>query len=230
MSTPETNIFWPSESSTSSANRVGRVAGWGAIAMFFVWIGFTGLAFVWNLEQRSLLHRAQQHPFSVGLDDIRDAQARADFLNHALPVLFVITAAIFITWLYLEYRQLDRSYASTRFRPGWAIGAWFVPFLNLVRPFQVVEDVWKSTGGRRSGSRALPACWWGSYLLSGFLAVSANGAEDDATTLHDALNANSLYLARAGSLLVAAVLALLIVRSVLHHPFGDVPKGAESNL
>jgi hypothetical protein len=66
--------------------------------------------------------------------------------------------------------------------------------------------------------------------LTGFLALRANSAEDDATTLRDALNVNSLYLARAGSLLVAAVLALLIVRAVLHHPVDERPTGAESEL
>src|SRR5215831_12432517 len=148
MSIHESNIFWATEAHTSSGNRVGRVgrlAGWATIAMFFVWIGFTGLAFVWNLEQRALFHRAQQHPFSVTLDDVHRQRVRADFLTHAIAVLFVITAVVFITWLYSEYRQLDRSNAPARFAPGWAIGGWFVPFLNLVRPLQVVEDVWKST-------------------------------------------------------------------------------------
>jgi hypothetical protein len=230
MSTPESQIFWPDTRATSSASRVGRGAGWGAVAMFFVWIGFAGLALVWNLEQRALFHRAQHHPFSVSLDDVRDSQARADFLNHALPVLVVVTAAFFITWLYVQYRRLHSSSAHARLAPGWAIGGWFVPIVNLVLPYLVVADVWKATGGRRSGGRALVACWWASYLLSGVLALSANGAEDDATTLHDALHVNSLYLARAGSLLVAAVLALVIVRGVLRHPVGErwTSSGAES--
>jgi len=30
----------------------------------------------------------------------------------------------------------------SRFTPGWAVGYWFVPFVNLVRPYQIVADLW----------------------------------------------------------------------------------------
>jgi hypothetical protein len=64
--------------------------------------------------------------------------------------------------------------------------------------------------------------------VSAFVGRAANGPEDDAKTLHEALDTNALYLARAVSLFVAAVLALLIVRGVLNHPVAELPAGAES--
>ncbi len=38
-----------------------------------------------------------------------------------------------------------------RFGKGWAIGAWFVPILNLFRPKQIANDIW------RGSDSALPA-------------------------------------------------------------------------
>ena len=227
MSTPATpnTSFWTDQPKTGE-DGLRRVAGWASIAMFLVWIGFSGLAFVWNLDQRSLLRRAQWNPLSVSLDEIRDSDARADFLNTTLLVLMAVTAACFITWLYLEYRRVQRANEPTRFVAGWAIGAWFVPFLNWFRPYQVMEDVWKATAGRAK-SRALVGAWWGCYLGS-LLVLFAAGSGEDAQTLEDALNQNSFYIARAVLVLVAAVLALLMVRAVLRSPAGEVPTGSES--
>jgi Domain of unknown function (DUF4328) len=223
MSTPATpnTPLWTDQAKTGE-DGLRRVACWASIAMFLVWIGFSGLAFVWNLDQRSLLHRAQTRPFSVSLDEVRDADARVDFLNKTQLVLLVVTAACFITWLYLEYRRVQRANEPTRFEAGWAIGAWFVPFLNWFRPYQVMADVWNATAGRRAKSRALVGAWWGCYIGSLLILVAADSGEDT-PTLEDALHENALYIARAVLVLVAAVLALLMVCAVLRSPAGDVP-------
>ena len=48
----------------------------------------------------------------------------------------------FIGWLHAGAKQVQRVTPNLlRYAPGWAIGAWFVPFLNLVRPVQIVNDV-----------------------------------------------------------------------------------------
>jgi hypothetical protein len=184
------------------------------MAMFLVWIGFSALAFVWNLDQRSLLTRAREHPFSVSIGEVRDAESRADFVNHTALALVVITAAFFITWLYLEYRMAQRTSTRARFEAGWAIGAWFVPIVNWFRPYQVMEDVWSATAGRER-SRALVASWWGFSVGSVAVALAA-GSGGDARTINEALTENGFYVARAVLTLLAAVFAMLMVRAVLH--------------
>ena len=60
---------------------------------------------------------------------------------------------------------------------GWAIGAWFVPFLNLVRPIQIVNDIWRGSQpylDDRFGWRGRPvprvfAFWWAAWLIAGAL-------------------------------------------------------------
>lgn len=57
----------------------------------------------------------------------------------------------------------------------WAITGWFVPFLNLVRPFHMVVQIWQTS--RTSDADVdkaaaheppLVRLWWGLWLLSGF--------------------------------------------------------------
>jgi hypothetical protein len=46
-----------------------------------------------------------------------------------------ITAILFLVWFYRAYRNLVRSgIQDLRYAPGWAVGSWFIPFFNFVRP------------------------------------------------------------------------------------------------
>jgi hypothetical protein len=74
-----------------------------------------------------------------------------------------------------------------RFSPGWGVGAWFVPFLNLVRPKQIVDDLW-----RASDPQAAPSTWrnrpvsgivhgWWALLLTGFFADPGDAETIDRT-------------------------------------------------
>jgi hypothetical protein len=62
-----------------------------------------------------------------------------------------------------------------KYSPAWAVGGFFVPFLNLVRPFQVMKEVWRgsdpepATGVRRAAP--LLGLWWGSYLVMNFASM-----------------------------------------------------------
>jgi hypothetical protein len=61
-----------------------------------------------------------------------------------------------------------------RFTPGWAVGWWFVPFANLVKPFQTVRELWKASDPGAPdwwGSETLPVIgwWWGGYVVFNIL-------------------------------------------------------------
>jgi hypothetical protein len=51
-----------------------------------------------------------------------------------------------------------------RFGEGWALGGWFVPFLNLVRPKQIVDDIWRASDPVRRPEEA-----WDQRPLSNLL-------------------------------------------------------------
>lgn len=82
---------------------------------------------------------------------------------------------VFCVWLYRVARNLPALRATElEFRPGWAVGWWFIPFANLVQPFRVMMEIWRasdpSTGATDRASRArLPVAallplWWGLWL------------------------------------------------------------------
>ncbi len=95
---------------------------------------------------------------------------------HAL--LLLLSAVVFIGWFFQAYKNLRRlGLQNLRHGNGWAIGAWLVPILSLVRPKQMTNDIWRgsergaevSNGWRLVPVPSLLHWWWGLFLLQGFL-------------------------------------------------------------
>jgi Domain of unknown function (DUF4328)/Uncharacterised protein family UPF0547/Protein of unknown function (DUF2510) len=144
-------------------------------------------------------------------------------------IVGAITAILFLVWFYRAYRNLVRAgIHDLRFGPGWALGGWFIPFFNWVRPKQIANDIWKASasagtvGIERRYELELPALinwWWGLWILGGLLAVGGNQAITKANAdvifsrsdLHHEMT--GVWVTQAGVAvgIVAAVLALLLV-------------------
>ncbi len=121
---------------------------------------------------------------------------------------------LFIRWLHLAYRNVDSiSPSYRRFDTGWAIGSWFVPFLNLVRPMQIVTDVWHS--GKPIGMR--PPAWialgwlglWGMWIYNRI----ADGDPAAGSPAEMEKGTNQVIVSFAMHA-VLAVLAICVVRSL----------------
>ena len=108
------------------------------------------------------------------------------FLLSVNVVLVVCGYVFLIRWLRRAYYNL---HLLPGIRPeypeGWAAGAWFVPFINLVRPFTIMREVWNDTQRAAFGQVAVPATllgwWWAAHLLQGFVATGAarlNGSNE----------------------------------------------------
>lgn len=91
-------------------------------------------------------------------------------------LLFLVTAIVWLAWFSRAYRNLPALGArNLRFKPGWAIGAWFVPFLNLVRPKAITDDIWRASDPQappvqdglkgRKVSLVLHL-WWALFVIS----------------------------------------------------------------
>ena len=192
------------------------------------WIPFGVLTIVFGFMQRSLLHRVVSDPAGVRLAEIIADQDRADATNGIFIVLLIATGAAFLVWFSRAYRNLDAFDLPRRYGTGWAIGGWFVPFLNLARPKQVADDIWASVTvakygdpGARGGSFLL-AAWWGAWIAAGVSGFFARSNSEDAT-IDEALTSNGVFVARSALFVVAAILAVFVVRSITR---AQTPTGA----
>jgi hypothetical protein len=65
----------------------------------------------------------------------------------AITLIFTVAFVVsFLAWFYRAYANLQTriDYPLER-TPGWAIGAWFVPIVNLFRPYQMMSEMYEET-------------------------------------------------------------------------------------
>lgn len=136
---------------------------------------------------------------------------------------FVVVIVMFLRWFKRAYANLRAlGVPELRYRRGWAIWGWFFPFLNLYRPKQLANDIWRGSDPTAPAEheanwdrRPVPALfqwWWAVYLGLGVLyqvafRISASG--DDASTQQTAAAAGMLA---DGVSAVGGILALLVIR------------------
>jgi hypothetical protein len=149
-------------------------------------------------------------------EEVSDSQLDADDSRMALAgllqlVAYIAGAIVFIRWLHRAYRNVDViARPERRYGHGWAIGAWFVPFLNLWRPKQIVNDVWRA-GGSEPG--ALLWFWWAVFLISGWVGNIALRSYLHDDTPEELRTGTVAYLISDALDIAGAILALLVVRA-----------------
>jgi hypothetical protein len=129
--------------------------------------------------------------------------------------MFIAAAVVFIRWMYGAYQNVDVvARAERRYAHGWAIGSWFVPILNLFRPKQIINDIWRAGG--RDTDDAQPGWlligWWLLFLLSSWIVNFAARSYINAETAEEIKTGTILYLVSDAMSVVCAILAIVIVR------------------
>ena len=151
---------------------------------------------------------------------------RAEELTRAADLVrfavFLAAAIAFLAWFSRAYRNLGRlGVAGLRYTPGWALGAWFVPILNLFRPKQVANDIWRATDPRQHdtgwhGRDVSPwlQWWWALWVAGGIFGNQAAFAQIEAKTVSAQLRASSFAIVADVLFALSAALAIAVVSAV----------------
>lgn len=87
----------------------------------------------------------------------------------------IVAIITFIQWFRRAYYNLHLKVKHLSFSEGWAAGCWFVPIINLFRPFQIMKELFVETDlflfKRNTEIRAKLATpiigwWWALWILS----------------------------------------------------------------
>ena len=84
--------------------------------------------------------------------------------------LGIVTGITFLKWIYRAYKNIQGFGAEgLRFSPGWAVGYYFIPILCLIRPVQVMGEIWRASDDPRNWSQRpgswVVSSWWTLFLL-----------------------------------------------------------------
>ena len=160
----------------------------------------------------------------LSFDEVEAADNREAGAALFQSVAYLGAIIAFLVWFRRAYRNLGPLGAGTpRFAYGWAVGAWFVPILNLWRPKQIANDIWRASdpdlppGDHDWGGRPVPALlhwWWAFFLLSDVVGNISVRLFLRSETLSEQITASQLSIATDAVSIVAAVLAILVVRAI----------------
>lgn len=178
----------------------------------FMLLGFN--AFMALGSAISLIHllRPLDRTAPDSYDPAATAQTIAPYTDIFLisGVLGLLTALLFLAWLWRAYAQATGPRAHSR---AWVIGGWLLPFGNLWIPPKVVHEIWVGSGRFRMAERhrigLVVTAWWISLLGSiGLIELfSSQGVE----SLASARFALHLGIGAAALLSLAATFAMGIV-------------------
>ncbi len=115
---------------------------------------------------------------AVSANDMRhDSIRMAEFSVWALSGIFILM------WIYKAHKNAIEYGLNKEFTAGWAVGSFFVPIINLFRPFQAMVELytcsespsnWKSSSSSNfsesmASSPKLIRLWWALWMASFFL-------------------------------------------------------------
>lgn len=82
-------------------------------------------------------------------DQIHELMLSLATIESIASIIVVATAISMLTffiWLFKSYKNaVFLSKTQAQFSPYWAVGWFFIPLLNLYKPYQVIQDLWKRT-------------------------------------------------------------------------------------
>ena len=135
-------------------------------------------------------------------------------------IIYLTTVVFFLMWLYRAYENLR---VFSRGRPldsssGWAVGSFFIPFVNLVVPYRAVREVWQKSGLLEDAMFSEPSppasfpIWWTFWLLSSFVSnISMRLTFNESVSPS---NATIVSIIASALTIIAAVFAYLVVDAI----------------
>ena len=133
---------------------------------------------------------------------------RVIILGGIYLVVFIISAITFLMWFAKAYSNLHKKVNNLAYSKGWAVGSWFVPILNIYRPYKIMKEIYVETkklfeqrgiSEKFNYSMSYLVWWWVLWLISKVFGLLASKMPADTI---DNLITNT----------VANIIFLLIIR------------------
>lgn len=189
--------------------------------MLWVMVALDLLALALDAYERSVLRQLADRSF-VSVEAVQDAAELSDRLQGVMGVsqLLVLVVAYVLggCWIVRVARNARALGAQgMAVSPGWAVGWYFIPFANLIKPFRAMDEIWRASASparwQQLASPTLLRVWWGCWLVVAFMGNASMRLTLRAKELDELLQANTVGIAsEIADITLCLVFAAVIVR------------------
>lgn len=134
---------------------------------------------IWGFTIFAVAESLAEIAEATGAVDVETSSSLAVMLLMMLAYLGVlgvyIASVVFIAmWIHRGHSNLQAAnIGGLSYSPGWAVGWYFIPFANLVKPFGAMRELWNASFGSddsyTADSPSEIKLWWGCFIVGNIL-------------------------------------------------------------
>jgi hypothetical protein len=166
--------------STEEVYRSARTIMHISVVLLTWSIGVSAVSVLLDLSDLELIGRIERGQF-VSMTDANASDSRRQILNLVDVGIFGLAGIPFIIWFHRMFANVQALGGDLRFGKGWAIGGWFFPVVNLWKPKQVMNDIWRGSdpaAPKDQGDAYLRervplviTLWWAGWLAMSYIGL-----------------------------------------------------------
>ena len=190
-----------------------------AFALIWIVLACELLAIVSSVMQYNMLQGISKG-IDIDMDAINANDMREAIIAILYLVVYVISGVTFIMWFRRAYYNLHQKVRNLEFEEGWAAGSWFVPIMNLGRPYKIMKELYEETKNfllskNESISNELNinilGAWWTLWILNNVLGRIIYRFSKGAESIPELITFSLLDIVNG---IVGVILALVTVRVI----------------
>jgi hypothetical protein len=148
-----------------------------AITLIWIVMSLDIIAFISNYFQFDLLQTVANGGTVTSAEAVFN-DIRQQIVGVVYSITYLVSGIVFIQWFRRAYFNLHLRSSHLLYTDGWAAGSWFVPFLNLFRPFQIMKELYVETAriftkkglSEEVSSTKFLGWWWALWLINNTVA------------------------------------------------------------
>lgn len=190
-----------------------------AITMLWIMLIMEIVSMISSGFQYDLL-QVVQNGGDYSFEQIEANDLREQIIAILYLVLYVISIITFIQWFRRAYFNLHTRVNHLNHAEGWAAGCWFVPFINLYRPYQIMTELFQETKilltkktirFNQDFSTKAVGWWWTIWIINNFFGQIVFRYSKGAEEIDELMI--STFLAVIGNL-ISIILALITIKII----------------
>lgn len=187
------------------------------IIIFYVLVGCECISIISAYLQYDLLANITDYidPNTAEMNDIR--QQMVGFITFAI---YITSIVLFIMWFRRAYHNLHLAgVTGLKFSEGWAAGCWFIPFVNLTRPYNIMEEIWDETQrittvGHKIKDDSLVGIWWASWIITNIVSQVAMRLSLSADDINELTNASIADIVASLMAIISGIIVINLIKQV----------------